>query len=152
MLDSYEVNVSTLAIIAVNDKLSRIIEKDKEFFINKSTISIIDESCRYYGSTYEGRCDGTKCLLNYSYKLPIMIEDSRNIIFFPTISPDETNCSWIALNKIFDINPVKDDKSYTEVIFDNGRKINVPISYKSMENQILRASRLESVIRNRKNK
>ena len=75
MLDSYEVNVSTLAIIAVNDKLSRIIEKDKEFFINKSTINIIDESCRYYGSTYEGRCDGTKSLLNYSYKLPIIIEE-----------------------------------------------------------------------------
>ena len=94
MLDSYEVNVSTLAIIAVNDKLSRIIEKDKEFFINKSTISIIDESCRYYGSTYEGRCDGTKSLLNYSYKLPIIIEESRSLIFFPTSSPKfNTSCT-----------------------------------------------------------
>ena len=31
MLDSYEINSSTLAIIAVSETLSRIIEKEREF-------------------------------------------------------------------------------------------------------------------------
>ena len=151
-MKEYEINDATLAIMPNTDTTSIVVESDVKYNVEALPLKIVDYSCKYFGSSYRGRREGSKQILKTSYKLPIMIEDSRNIIFFPTISPDETNCSWIAWNKIFDINPVKDDKSYTEVIFDNGRKINVPISYKSMENQILRASRLESVIRNRKNK
>lgn len=149
MLDSYEVNISTLAIIAVNDKLSRIIEKDKEFFINKSTISIIDESCRYYGSTYEGRCDGTKSLLNYSYKLPIIIEESRSLIFFPTSSPKFNTCSWISLHNV---DKIFRHEQGTRILFKNGYNLIVEYSYEIIENQLMRATRLDCVLQDRKNR
>ena len=49
MLDSYEINSSTLAIIAVSETLSRIIEKEREFYVSMSSLEIVENSCKYYG-------------------------------------------------------------------------------------------------------
>ncbi len=150
-MKDYEINDATLAIIPETKMTSVVIEADYKYNVEGRPLKIIDYSCKYFGSSYIGRREGAKQILKTSYKLPIMVDDSRNVIFFPTVSPEENDCSWLALNRIETINPVKKRKDYTEVVFDNGKKLNIPISYKSMENQILRASRLESVIRNRKN-
>ena len=40
----------------------------------------------------------------------------------------------------------------TEVEFKNGKILTVDISYNSFNNQVMRASRLESILRNRKEK
>ena len=146
----YEINDATLAIMPEAKMTSTVVEADYKYTVEGRPLKIIDYSCKYFGSSYVGRREGAKQILKASYKLPIMIDDSRNVIFFPTVSPEEASCSWLALNRIETINQVKKKRDYTEVVFDNGKKIIIPISYKSMENQILRASRLESVIRNRK--
>ena len=38
----------------------------------------MDESCRYYGSTFEGRQKGSSTLTGITYKVPIII--SKKII------------------------------------------------------------------------
>ena len=96
----YEINRATLAIIPVDEKTTKIYEEENEYVVNKSSNSIIKENCEYYGSSYEGRCIGTKYLTGIKSKCPIIIEESRNIIFFPTTSVRTQQSSWIALNKI----------------------------------------------------
>ena len=149
MLDTYEVTSATFAVIAINETLSRVIEREKELFINKSTIDIIEDSCKYYGCTYEGRCEGTRNLLNYSYKLPIMIEESKSLIFFPTASPKFAKCSWLSLHDI--------DKFYrhgesTLILFKNGYSLVRECAFETIENQLMRATRLDCVMKERKNK
>lgn len=150
-MKQYEINDATLAIIPDKKSNSLILEEGTEYKIEAKPLKIIDYSCKYFGSSYVGRREGSKQILQTVYKLPIMVEDTRNIVFFPTNSPEETECSWLALNKIEKIRPLSSRNNYTEVEFANGKVLALPISYKSLENQILRASRLESVIRNRRN-
>lgn len=149
-MNQYEINDATLAIIPDKKANSLILEEGTEYKIEAKPLKIIDYSCKYFGSSYVGRREGSKQILQTAYKLPIMIEDTRNIVFFPTNSPEETECSWLALNKIEKIRPLSSRNNYTEIEFANGKILALPISYKSLENQILRESRLESVIRNRR--
>ena len=81
-----------------------------------------------------------------------MIEDSRNLIFLPTESPESNDCAWLALNKIKNVEKIDNEKDKTIVEFHNGQRLVLNISYNSMQNQILRASRLDSILRNRKNR
>jgi len=147
MLDIYEINESTLAIIPITKKTSRIIEENNIYLINQNTTDIIDHSCKYFGSSYEGRHEGTKSLTGLYYKTPILIEETREIIFFPTNSPRLDNCYWISFKKIKDS---KIDNNLTKIIFENNLEISIDISYQSLQNQILRSSLLESIIRRRK--
>lgn len=146
MKESYEINNSTLVLIALDNK-TKVIEEEREFFIDKTPSNILEESCEYFGSSYLGRKIGTKNLIGITHKSPIIIEESREIIFFPTSSPRLNNCSWISLNNIK--NFIKNNEK-TKIIFDNQKEIIVDVSFGIMENQILRASLLESTLRKRK--
>ena len=39
----------------------------------------------------------------------------------------------------------------SKIVFDNNKEIIVPCSFRSLENQLSRASRLDLILRNRKN-
>ena len=117
-METYEISKQTLAIIALNEETSKIIEEDKEFIINRSSKKIINDSCKFFGSSYEGRFQGTKTMLGISHKSPIIIEESSEIIFFPTSSPRLDMCSWISLNNIKDYNK---DKKNTIINFSCGK-------------------------------
>ena len=102
---------------------------------------MIDYNCKFYGSSYQGRCEGTKYLTGIKSKFPIIIEESRNIIFFPTSSSRNNDNSWIALNKIKNY---KSDYYGTKILFENEKEIAVPISYYSIDNQYSRATMLKA--------
>ena len=110
-------------------------------------LDVVDHSCKYFGSSYEGRREGTKEILHINYKVPIIVDNSRNLIFFPTNSPISDDCSWLSLKSIKSIK--EGDFNTTDVIFNNGVSINIPVSKRTMDNQILRASRLDLIMRNR---
>lgn len=140
-MENYEINSSTLAIIPIDKNKSRVYEENDEYVIEKSTNSIIKENCAFYGSSYEGRCIGTKYLTGIKSKFPIIIEESRNIIFFPTNSIRNDESIWIALNKIKNY---KKTRYNSQLLFNNDQKLDLKISYYSLENQICRATILKS--------
>ncbi len=146
-MKEYEINNSTMAIISINKGCSKVIEEEEEFLVKKDSTQIINDSCKFFGSSYSGRFEGTKNLIGVNYKAPIIIEESKEIIFFPTSSPRFENCNWICLKKIGNI-----QKTDTKTIihFKNGNTIELDISYNSLENQILRSTLLESRMRTRK--
>lgn len=147
MVEKYEINSSTLAIMPIDDQTSKVIENDAELIVKKNTRSIIDDSCKFFGSSYQGRFEGTKSVLGINYKAPILIEESREIIFFPTMSPRLKECHWISLKNV---EKYLKNGYMSKIIFKSGKEIDIDISYSSLENQILRSTRLESIIRNRK--
>lgn len=147
-MDCYEINEETLAILPFNQTFSKVIERHNEFIVKQKPMDIINSSCLYFGSSYLGRHSATKFLLGISHKSPIVIEESKNIIFFPTLSPRVKNCCWISLKNISTYQKYNKEKS--TIFFYEGKELKVPISYGSLDNQVLRAARLESVIRNNK--
>lgn len=148
MIEEYEVNKETLALIAVDNK-TKVVEEDKEFIVDKTPTQIMEDSCEYFGSSFEGRKQGTKKLIGITHKSPIIIEESNEIIFFPTSSPRLKECSWISLNNLKNYHK-KEDK--TNILFDNNQEILMDTSFNIIDNQILRSTLLESVLRKRKKK
>ena len=146
---NYEISQGTLAIIPNEDQNSLVYEDDERFIVNEKPFKVMEESCKYFGSTYKGRKDSAKKILGAEYKVPIIIEDYNNVIVFPTTSPTADDCAWISLKRVKGIEKI--DTYNTRIIFDNGREIIVPTSYRSIENQLSRASRLDVILRKRLN-
>lgn len=147
-LDNYEVNSSTMAIIPISDTTSRVYEEEEQYIVNQSSNSIIRENCRFFGSSYKGRCEGTKSMTGIKSKFPVIIEESREIIFFPTASSRNYQNSWFALSKIKMC--TKTDMLNTTVLFKNNLLLPVDVSVYSFENQIVRATMLKSKLCERK--
>ena len=145
-MDSYEINKETCAVIGINDEVAKIIEKDEDYFINKNSYSVMEDSCQYYGSSCEGRIKGTKRILGSNYKVPIIVEEKNEMIFFPTESPYSDNCTWVSLNNI---ESYEKSNGFTKVKFGEGREIIVKMSLGAFEMQVLRANRLGSLIKKR---
>ena len=140
MLESYEVNSSTLALLALNEHTTKVVEKEKEYYISKPSIKIMDDSCKYFGSSYLGREEGSRNLIGCTYKVPIIVEETKRMIFIPTSSPKFSTCDWIAFHHIY---KYEEKENGLYILFDNGKQISINMSYYSFENQILRASKLE---------
>lgn len=145
----YEISNGTLAIVPEKEG-SIVYEDNEKYLINEVPFKIMEDSCRYFGSSYNGRKEGSRDILGAEYKVPIIVEDSENLIVFPTTSPSAPDCVWISLNRIK--NYVKVDGYNTKIVFDNNKEIIVPCSYRTIENQVSRASRLDFVLRKRKNR
>lgn len=142
-MKSYEINIDTLAILPYGESRSKIIEKEREIIVNDIPIKVIDDSCKFFGSSYDGRFKGTKSMLGISHKAPVIIEESRMIIFFPTTSPRLSRCAWISLNNLESYKRYHGD---TIIKFNGGKIIKIELNYGIIDNQVLRATRLESVL------
>ncbi len=146
-MENYAINEETLAIIPLEKNKSMVYELEESFQIDKNVTQIMEDSCRYFGSSLEGRRKGTETLIGVNYKAPIIVEETREIIFFPMASTRYQNPPWIGLKNL---------KCYykTEegivIEFENNKKIILDSSYNIVDNQILRATRLESALRGRK--
>ncbi len=143
----YEVSYGTLAIVP-NEENSLVYEDNERYLIEERPFKIMEESCKYFGSTYNGRKDSAKDILGAEYKVPIIVEDTNNLIVFPTTSPFADDCVWISLKRVKDYQKI--DVGNTKIIFDNDKELIVPCSYRTIENQIARATRLDYILRQRK--
>ncbi len=144
---NYEINYDTQLLLPINSNQTKVIENDDEYIIDNTTLNVLEHSCEYFGSSYEGRKEGTKKLLGITHKSPIIIEESRKIIFFPTTSPDKKDCIWINLDKIEKY--YKNGSKNSTILFKNGKIHNFNISIGSLTNQILRATRLKYILEDR---
>lgn len=147
-MEKYEINKDTAAVVGINKNFTKIVEKEKDYFIKDIAYEVMDYSCQYFGSSYLGRVDGSKRILGANYKLPIIVEESNNLIFFPITTYENPKCIWVSL-KWYDNVEVENGNTY--IILKNGKRILSPASKNSIENQVLRASRLLLLLNERKN-
>lgn len=146
----YEISNGTLAIVPNEKENSLVYEDEERYIIDDKPFKIMEDSCKYFGSTYEGRKESAKEILGAEYKVPIVVEDSENLVVFPTTSPFSDECVWISLKRLKKFEKI--DACNTKITFDNNQEIIVPCSYRSIENQVSRASRLDYILRMRKNR
>lgn len=139
----YIINESTMAIISCGLKDTQIIEENREFHLACSWKKILNDSCLHYGSSFQGRLDGSKYLLDKGYKIPIVISEAKNIIFLPLMSQDDNNCVWISFKNVVKYSGNQEE---TIVYFNNDNGIRVPISNYIFDSQFLKASKLERIL------
>lgn len=146
-MELYEIGVQTLAIVGMPRKKAKIVESDRQFIISDSAYRVMDYNCNYFGSSYAGREEGCRKILGFVRKSPIILEETQDIIFFPTHSPRRVDCIFVALENVSSI--VGDEKS-SIITFKNGTVLPVPRSKYSVKNQMDRAIKLKYLISERK--
>lgn len=147
MVEEYFINEDTMLLEQVSDTKTKIYDVTGIYFIKKCVFDVVEESCQYYGSSYNGRYIGAKKLLQMDYKLPIIIDEVKEVILFPTCSPRQNKCMWICVNNIE--NYLQNNRKST-IKFTNGFVFETAISYNTLENQIMRATMLMMKLKKRK--
>ena len=147
-INNYIVNLETLLLIPVDDKKTKVFEMDEEFIVKKNIMEIIKDSCLFFGSSFEGRKEGTKALLKCSIKVPIIIDDSRNLILFPTLSYKNEKNIWVVYNNLIDYKKYNLDN--TLFLFKNNNDIKVNVRFNIVDNQVVRCLKLDAIISKRK--
>lgn len=99
----YEISNGTLAVVPNDNNSSVVYEDEERYIIEELPFKIMEDSCKYFGSTYKGRKDGAKELLGAEYKVPIIVDNSSNLIVFPTTSPLADDCIWVSLKRVKDL-------------------------------------------------
>ena len=143
----YEIDLSTLMLIGIDDESTRVVTLNDEFIVKQSCKKIIDNSCKFFGSSLSDRIKATNRIVKMSMKTPIIIEDTRNIIFFPLKSTREKNNIWISFNNLANYT-----KKYDKTVFEfkNGKSISLNYSYYIVDNQVTRSLILDYEINMRR--
>ena len=148
-LDSYEINGDTLVIVPLGKGKSKVYEYEAEFVVHKSSLKIIEDSCLFFGSSYEGRKQGTKFLIGGKMKIPIIIDECRNIIFFPTSSCIKESSIWVSYQNLLKYN--RHNEFSTVLYFKYNKSIRIGCKYSLVDNQVIRCIKLENAILKRIN-
>lgn len=143
----YEINLSTLMLIGIDSNTTKVITLEKEFIVSESAKDIINNSCKFFGCTLSDRVNTTKRLTKIANKSPIIIEESRDIIFFPLKSVREKCNIWISFNNIDSY--IKEGNN-TVIKFSNNKEFKLDFSYYIIDNQITRSIMLDYVLKNKK--
>jgi competence protein ComK len=144
-IEEYEINTCTMFVepVVYGGKVySRAVEVEDEFLSPFKPLDIIKKGCSYFGVDYESRKRGTRQLIGYDRKIPIVIEATNHIYFFPTASPLVPECIWISLEHIESYRRVSSKK--TMVLFRNKQSYIFPVSVCTIEGQMLRTSLLKT--------
>ena len=89
----------------------------------------------------------TNRLVKMASKTPIVVEESRNIIFFPLKSTREKNNIWISFNNL---DTYTKDNNKTIFTFKCGKLISLNFSYYIIDNQVTRSLILDYELNNRR--
>lgn len=151
LYSTYEITPLTLAVIPRKNKngtiSAYILEETRDYIIDFPPKKVIDAACKYFGSSLKGRIEGTRDVSNITHKPPIAIDPTSGMYFFPTNSPLNTKCTWIAHSHLNSMRTI--DVQQTEITFKNGKSIIVDVSYGSIMNQIQRTAQFRYALDNR---
>ena len=85
---TYEVTPLTLAVLAKKDGHGKVntvvIEEKGEYIVKDSPTKVMDEACKFFGSSLKGRQDGTRDISKITHKAPIAVDPSSGMYFFLT--------------------------------------------------------------------
>lgn len=142
----YEIDLSTLMLIGIDDETTKIVDMNEEKIVKESCRQIVNNSCKFFGSTLTERIKISKRLVKLTSKAPIIVEESKNIIFFPLRSVREKNNIWISYNNL-----VAYEKNGLNTIlkFKNGKNVEITFSYYIIDNQVTRSLMLDYEITKR---
>lgn len=142
----YIINKNT-CFLMFDGKNTVINELATELVIQGNTLkNILESSCEYYGSSLKGRIIGARNIIKSRYKIPIIISEKNNILFFPLSGKKNGEVIWFNFGMI---KSYEKDGEFVSITFDNGEIKKFMISYTILNNQILKCSRMLIIYMNR---
>ncbi|MBB6453992.1 competence protein ComK [Salirhabdus euzebyi] len=137
-VNDYRINRNTMAIIPLYGSTfnCKILEPNKEIYCTKTIEQLMEEACIDGGATYIGRRQAMEKLLRTKSKLPIPVNPSNGVFFFPNRSPKERNCCWLSFFHIKDFVKHKQDVTHTELILHDDTILVLDTSYSSVRRQM----------------
>ncbi|WNB90876.1 competence protein ComK [Bacillus sp. NEB1478] len=151
LLSSYEIDTSTMALLPFyneyGDVNTEVLETEKNERIEVSPIKIINESCLFFGSSYEGRREAVRRSMGYVSLSPIMINLELGIFFFPVESPKNESCIWLSQSHVQRIESV--DSDTCSVHFKNTANLILPQSKYALEAKLFRTAQYRYILTER---
>ena len=145
-MEKYLITNKTVALMKLKNKTIIYSVENKEV-INQGINKVLEYNCNYYGSSLDGRKKSARYILNIKYKLPILIDESNNIILIQLNSPKNDYCLYLVINKIIDY---KENEGYLKIYCLNNYIFNVKISKNSFEKILLNSLKLNNILNWRK--
>lgn len=145
LIEKNEINSSTMVIMPIeygSKIFSKIFELEQQYISPFKPLDLIKDSCEFFGSSFKDRKEETSRLIGITHKSPIVISPTNFLYFFPTASPENTSCVWIAYDHVVDFK--KGEHNHTVVTFKNKQSLHIPISPNSFQNQFIRTLMLKT--------
>lgn len=130
----------------IAENKTKVYELNSDFVVSENMSQIIFNSCEFYGSNYIGRLYFSRSILNLKIKLPIIIEDNKKIIFFPTRAINNDECIWISYNNLKKIMKTQDGSI---IYFNNDKNFKIKISSDILDRQFFNCLKLEKMLKAR---
>lgn len=143
IIQNFELSSNVVLLRSIGENETELISFNDTVIIPMNSKTIIDKNCKLFGSSLNGRIESSREWLGYDYKLPIIIDEVRNLVLFPTRSVDSPKNIWVSYNAIEDYNQTKNG---IELILKNGNTIIIKESFNVFESQFIRASKLHKRI------
>ncbi|MDT8863006.1 competence protein ComK [Alkalihalobacillus sp. MEB130] len=128
IVNEYLINKGTMLIEPTFDEFGQlhsfVTEEYTSYLVKKSPLTVVDDSCFYYGSSFHGRLDASEKITGDLSKIPICISEANRIFFFPLESPHNNWCHWVShyhVSKIRALGP-----KLSTIYFNNEISIDVP--------------------------
>ncbi|WP_166805837.1 competence protein ComK [Jeotgalibacillus sp. R-1-5s-1] len=140
----YTINAATMMLSPVikEGALTGTVVYEKgspPFEVDQTPISIIEHSCLYYFSTYEGRKTSSRILTQISHKPPIVIDPVTSVYFFSTHADSNPSNHWISLTHVIAVGS-SNSSAEALVTLSGNVEIKLPLSRNAMHQQYLKAA------------
>lgn len=122
------------------EEWSIALEMNRTILVPSRSKVVLDESCHFFGSSYEGRVAGTKAIMNRGKMYPIAISVPQDMYMFPLSSPENYTCVWLSYVHIRLIEA--HGPHHAKVTFVNGQQLIVQKSEKVVALKKLRTGEL----------
>lgn len=97
---------------------------------------MLDSWCMQNGSDMRGRIISFRHITGCRQKPAVLISERTQIIYFPTLSAKNPDCTWICFNEVFRFHSTRADQ--TMIQFASGIKVMIDVNYRIVRNQMNR--------------
>lgn len=131
-------NPNEVLYIRVHQRKTQIVAETQTLMIEEKAVDLLENWCLTFGSSLRGSADVVKHHLNVTQKLPLLVDPSGRLFFFPTLSHEHPECIWINAAKV---RRLKDLGRKTLVQFHKD-DLEVDIGIRSLRMQLKRCDKL----------
>lgn len=124
------------------NQITLIIGLENKRLVGKP-LTILETWANAYGLGALGSYAAFKKMLSIKQKIPILIDPFHQIYFFPTLSPQLSECCWINASQI---KTIKSKEMNSIVMFKDGSSLVLGIGRRSLMKQVQRCQSMQQLI------
>lgn len=121
-----------------------VLEGGETITLKIGVVKLLDKICNVYGNTYDGRRNAIRKALGIVQKIPILINASKQEIFFPIFNLRKDVNYWINYRYINCVSSCGDHACW--ISFNDKKEILFPVNIKVIKAQLKRCEEYLSQI------